>query len=50
MRKLYPLALLALLVSASAAPAKEARLIRYPHYHEGRVAFSYLGDVWGGRR
>jgi tricorn protease len=46
MKKLYPLALLALLVSASAAPAKEARLIRYPHYHEGRVAFSYLGDVW----
>ncbi|HEY0172119.1 MAG TPA: S41 family peptidase [Pyrinomonadaceae bacterium] len=46
MKKLYPLALLALLVSASAAPAKEARLVRYPHYHEGRVAFSYLGDVW----
>ncbi|MCA1619195.1 MAG: DPP IV N-terminal domain-containing protein [Acidobacteria bacterium] len=46
MKKLYPLALLFLLVSASAAPAKEARLIRYPHYHDGRVAFSYLGDVW----
>jgi tricorn protease len=46
MKKLYPLALLALLVFSSAATAKEARLIRYPHYHEGRVAFSYLGDVW----
>ncbi|MET0625288.1 MAG: DPP IV N-terminal domain-containing protein [Pyrinomonadaceae bacterium] len=46
MKKLALLALLALLVSASAAPAKEARLVRYPHYHEGRVAFSYLGDVW----
>ncbi len=46
MKKLYPLALLALLVFSSAALAKEARLIRYPHYHEGRVAFSYLGDIW----
>jgi WD40 repeat protein len=46
MKKTFPLALLALLVFSSAALAKEARLIRYPHYHEGRVAFSYLGDVW----
>ena len=46
MKKLYPLALLALLVLPALAPAKEARLVRYPHYHEGRVAFSYLGDVW----
>ncbi|HEX7956634.1 MAG TPA: DPP IV N-terminal domain-containing protein, partial [Pyrinomonadaceae bacterium] len=46
MKKLFPLALLALLFLAAAASAKEARLIRYPHYHDGRVAFSYLGDVW----
>jgi len=26
--------------------AEEAKLTRYPHYHEGRVAFSYLGDIW----
>ncbi len=26
--------------------ASEARLVRYPHYHAGRIAFTYLGDVW----
>ncbi|HEX8721478.1 MAG TPA: DPP IV N-terminal domain-containing protein, partial [Pyrinomonadaceae bacterium] len=46
MKRLFPLTLLALLSLAAAATAKEARLIRYPHYHEGRVAFSYLGDIW----
>ena len=28
------------------ASAKEAKLVRYPHYHDGKVAFSYLGDIW----
>lgn len=46
MKKTYTLALFALLIFCAAAHAKEARLVRYPHYHEGRVAFSYLGDVW----
>src|SRR5687768_16307904 len=46
MKKNISLAALALLVLSSAVAAKEARLVRYPHYHEGRVAFSYLGDVW----
>lgn len=32
---LTPLALLA-----------EAKLLRHPTYHKGRVAFSYLGDIW----
>jgi tricorn protease len=26
--------------------AKEAKLIRSPHYHNGKVVFSYLGDIW----
>lgn len=26
--------------------AAEARLLRHPSYHNGRVAFSYLGDIW----
>src|SRR5579885_1235256 len=43
MKKTFLLALLAL---SSLATAKEARLIRYPHYHDGRVTFSYLGDIW----
>lgn len=46
MKKTYTFALFALFVFCAAAHAKEARLVRYPHYHEGRVAFSYLGDVW----
>src|SRR3569832_1112109 len=25
---------------------REARLVRYPHYHNGRFVFSYLGDIW----
>jgi tricorn protease len=48
MKKIYTLALfaLALLSTASVAFGREARLVRYPHYHDGRVTFSYLGDVW----
>jgi tricorn protease len=26
--------------------AAEAKLVRYPHYHAGRLAFSFLGDIW----
>lgn len=26
--------------------AREAKLVRYPHYHQGRVVFTYLGDLW----
>lgn len=48
MKKIYTLALFSLLLLSTAAVAfgREARLVRYPHYHDGRVAFSYLGDVW----
>jgi tricorn protease len=35
-----------LLVAASSAFGREARLVRYPHYHNGRVVFTYLGDIW----
>jgi tricorn protease len=24
----------------------EAKLVRYPHYHAGQIAFTYLGDIW----
>jgi len=43
---LLSLVLLALAPVAAFAQARQARLIRYPNYHQGRVAFSYLGDVW----
>lgn len=36
------LPVLALLLQA----APEARLVRYPHVHQNRVAFTYLGDIW----
>lgn len=28
------------------AMAREARLVRYPAHHGGRVAFTYLADIW----
>ncbi|MDT7540339.1 MAG: tricorn protease [Acidobacteriota bacterium] len=46
MKKIYAPLLFALLLVASVAQAREARLVRYPSYSQGRVTFSYLGDVW----
>ncbi len=38
---------LAFLVGTQAfASAREAKLVRYPDYHDGKVAFAYLGDIW----
>ena len=34
------------LFTAVSAYAREARLVRYPHYHNGRIVFTYLGDLW----
>src|SRR5579883_1470167 len=31
---------------ALTAFAREAKLVRYPSYSNGRVAFTYLGDIW----
>jgi tricorn protease len=33
-------------VATLTAFGREARLVRYPHYHNGRIVFSYLGDIW----
>ncbi len=38
--------LLAVILSAVVAFGREAKLTRYPSYHQGRVAFSYMGDIW----
>jgi tricorn protease len=35
-----------LFIIPAAAFSREAKLVRYPHYHQGRVAFTYLGDIW----
>ncbi len=45
---------LAFLLAAAAAIAAPVRLARTPDYHAGKIAFSYLGDIWvvdedGGR-
>jgi tricorn protease len=46
MKKIF-LATLAVIIAASSfAFGREARLVRYPHYHDGRIVFSYLGDIW----
>src|SRR5438093_5236442 len=37
---------LSVLAFAAAAPAAEVRLARHPDYHEGKIVFSYLGDLW----
>src|SRR5438034_8352163 len=34
------------LTVAAIAGGAEARLVRYPHYHNGKVAFTYMGDIW----
>jgi tricorn protease len=30
----------------ASARAGEAKLVRYPDYHDGKIVFSYLGDIW----
>lgn len=35
-----------LLVVTASAFGREARLVRYPDYHNGRILFTYLGDIW----
>lgn len=46
MKNLFLSALLLTLAGSSFAFGREARLVRYPHYHNGRIVFSYLGDIW----
>lgn len=33
-------------LSIPATAFAEAKLVRYPHYHAGQIAFTYLGDIW----
>ena len=43
------LGLALILGSAGLAAGREAKLVRQPHYHDGLVTFSYLGDIWTAR-
>jgi tricorn protease len=44
--RLLRAALLALLLPAAPVAAAEIKLARHPDYHEGKIVFSYLGDLW----
>lgn len=47
MKKLYPIAIAVFILAfSSLAIAREAKLVRYPSYSNGRIAFTYLGDIW----
>ena len=47
MKKLYPVAIVLLIFAvAPLVLAREAKLVRYPSYSNGRIAFTYLGDIW----
>ena len=51
MKRLYAVAFLPILFLLSlcapvAAQGREAKLVRYPHYHQGRIVFTYLADIW----
>jgi tricorn protease len=46
MKRLYALTLLFILYAASSVAGREVKLVRYPHYNHGRVAFTYLADIW----
>ena len=46
MKKSRALIILVLLCAPLSALGREAKLVRYPHYHNGRIAFTYLADIW----
>lgn len=46
MKRSRALIILFLLCVPLSALGREARLVRYPHYHNGRIAFTYLADIW----
>src|SRR6185503_20907907 len=45
MKKIVAVAVL-LLVSSVEYSFAQAKLVRYPDYHAGKVAFTYLADIW----
>jgi len=49
-RRVLSLALYApvflIMVGLAAASTGPIKLARHPDYHAGRIAFSYLGDIW----
>lgn len=46
MRHLLAFAILFVMCLPLAASSREVKLVRYPHYHQGKIVFTYLGDIW----
>ena len=46
MKRYYLVAFLVMLCAPVVGLSREARLARYPHYHQGRIVFTYLADIW----
>ena len=46
MKRIYLFAVALILGAQTLATGREAKLARYPHYHQGRICFTYLGDIW----
>ena len=46
MKRIYALAFFVTFFLPLSAVGREAKLVRYPHYHHGRIAFTYLADIW----
>ena len=45
MKRLYTFALLGACCLSSAAFGREAKLVRYPHYHQGRIVFTNRSSI-----
>src|SRR5215510_8570327 len=46
MKNLHLLAVLFAFCLPLSVPGRETKLVRYPHFHQGKVVFTYLGDRW----
>src|SRR5437016_12141613 len=40
------LLLLLIVLCAPLTALSDVQLVRYPHYHNGRIAFTFMGDIW----
>src|SRR5262245_164509 len=46
MKRIHSLVFLLTLLAPLSASGREVKLARYPHYYHGRIAFTYLADIW----
>ncbi len=46
MKRLFLLTALLVLSLTVAVQGRDTKLVRYPHYSQGRIVFTYFGDIW----